>query len=113
MNIINIETFPSSFPIIAPTGELIGYIDALDKNKGKIIVSGWTVAEEVGLCSGTVRISTIPTIDRTDVLEIHPGLIKQGRGIRVGFHLDTDAKENMSYLFFRIGHETHYIHIGA
>lgn len=78
MNPITINGFPASFPIIAPTAELIGYIDDLNKGHDKIAVNGWTVADEVGLCSGIVRVSTTPTIERNDVAEIHPGLIKQG-----------------------------------
>ena len=113
MNPIPMTDFPTNFPVIAPTGELLGYVDDLNKGPDKIAVAGWTVADEVGICSATLRVSTVPTVDRYDVSEIHPGLITQDRGVRLGFHVKADANDDMTYLFLRIGQETHYVYIGS
>ena len=112
MQPINIDSNLTSFPIISPAGGLLGYVDEISRTPEKLIVSGWSVADEVGLCSKTLKVSTVPTLERKDVLEVYPGVISDNRGSRLGFHVKAEATEELWFFFLRIGHETHYVHIG-
>lgn len=107
-----VEAFPASFPVISHTGEILGYVDKITRKNGQISVVGWTVADEVGLCSEGLRISTAPTLRRVDVVTVHPGLASTDRGDQLGFHIKTDLKSAEVRLFLRAGHETHYIYLG-
>lgn len=107
-----INELPTSFPIFASTGNVLGYVDDLIKLPDTITVSGWSVADEVGILSGRLRVSTAPTIPREDVVDVHPGLITRERGNRLGFELEANANGGITYLFLRIGQEAHYIFIG-
>lgn len=113
MNVLDKNMEETSFPIISYSGKMIGFIDSINTQSKKIIIEGWTCADEVGVLVGLVRTTTQPAIHRPDVTKAHPALVLNRKDDKFGFYIEVDnvPKEDNIFIFLKEGNMAHYIKI--
>ncbi len=61
-------------PLLDAAGQMVGQIDRLRLQGGRLIAEGWTAAPAITLALGAVRTDVTPNLPRADVARAHPGL---------------------------------------
>ena len=61
-------------PLLDAAGQMVGQIDRLRLQGGRLMVEGWAAAPAITLALGPARADSAPTLPRADVARAHPRL---------------------------------------
>ncbi|SFN44538.1 hypothetical protein SAMN04487859_102250 [Roseovarius lutimaris] len=99
------------FPLLASSGQLIGYVESVDYDMITLKVVGWTICDDVTLVSGADQNKVVPNIVRPDVSIVCPELNTLERGNEVGFEATLDTTPDTAFILIHFNGEGYYFQL--